>query len=70
MTDWPEAGQELRNGEVAYCAEKEEKIDPEPNYHRHIDCSLPGSSVHGIFQAIVQEWGAIAFSTSFIIVVL
>ena len=27
-----------------------------------IDCSLPGSSVHGIFQAIVLEWGAIAFS--------
>ena len=27
-----------------------------------MDCSLPGSSVHGIFQARVQEWGAIAFS--------
>ena len=27
-----------------------------------IDCSLPGSSVHGIFQARVLEWGAIAFS--------
>ena len=26
------------------------------------DCSLPGSSVHGIFQASVLEWGAIAFS--------
>ena len=26
-------------------------------------CSLPGSSVHGIFQARVLEWGAIAFST-------
>ena len=26
------------------------------------DCSLPGSSVHGIFQARVLEWGAIAFS--------
>ena len=25
-------------------------------------CSLPGSSVHGIFQARVLEWGAIAFS--------
>ena len=30
------------------------------------DCSLPGSSVHGIFQAIVLEWGAIAFSVSLI----
>ena len=27
-----------------------------------MDCSLPGSSVHGIFQARVLEWGAVAFS--------
>ena len=27
-----------------------------------MDCSLTGSSVHGIFQARVLEWGAIAFS--------
>ena len=27
-----------------------------------MDCSLPGSSVHGIFQARVLEWGVIAFS--------
>ena len=27
-----------------------------------MDCSLPGSSVHGIFLAGVLEWGAIAFS--------
>ena len=27
-----------------------------------VDCSLPGSSVHGIFQARVLEWGAMAFS--------
>ena len=27
-----------------------------------LDCSLPGSSVHGIFQARVLEWGVIAFS--------
>ena len=27
-----------------------------------MDCSIPGSSVHGIFQARVLEWGAIAFS--------
>ena len=26
-----------------------------------MDCSIPGSSVHGIFQARVLEWGAIAF---------
>ena len=27
-----------------------------------MDCSLPGSSIHGIFQATVLEWAAIAFS--------
>ena len=27
-----------------------------------MDCSLPGSSVHGVFQARVLEWVAIAFS--------
>ena len=31
-----------------------------------MDCSLPGSSIHGIFQARVLEWGAIAFSGDFI----
>jgi len=29
-----------------------------------MNCSLPGSSIHGIFQARVLEWGAIAFSKS------
>ena len=29
-----------------------------------MDCSLPGSAVHGIFQARVLEWGAIAFSNN------
>ena len=28
-----------------------------------MDCSLPGSSIHGIFQARVLEWVAISFST-------
>ena len=27
-----------------------------------MDCSPPGSSIHGIFQARVLEWGAITFS--------
>ena len=27
-----------------------------------MDCSLPGSFIHGIFQARVREWGSIAFS--------
>jgi len=33
-----------------------------PTLRDPMDCSLPGSSVHGIFQAKVLEWGAIAFS--------
>ena len=28
-----------------------------------MDCSLPGSHIHGIFQVRVLEWVAIAFST-------
>ena len=33
-----------------------------PTLRDPIDSSLPGSSVHGLFQARVLEWGAIAFS--------
>ena len=33
-----------------------------PTLSNPMDCSLPGFSVHGIFQARVLEWGAIAFS--------
>ena len=33
-----------------------------PTLSDPMDCSLPGSSVHGVFQARVVEWGAIAFS--------
>ena len=35
-----------------------------PTLSNPMDCSPPGSSVHGIFQARVLEWGAIAFSVS------
>ena len=31
-----------------------------------MDCSPPGSSVHGIFQARVLEWVAIAFSLGYV----
>ena len=31
-----------------------------------MDCSLPGSSIHGIFQARVLEWRAIAFSARYL----
>ena len=33
-----------------------------PTLSDPMDCSLSGSSIHGIFQARVLEWGAIAFS--------
>ena len=33
-----------------------------PTLSDPMDCSLPGSSIHGVFQATVLEWGAIAFS--------
>ena len=35
-----------------------------PTLSDPMDCSPPGSSIHGIFQARVLEWGAIAFSLS------
>ena len=35
-----------------------------PNLSDPMDCSLPGSSIHGIFQAGVLEWGAMAFSNT------
>ena len=34
-----------------------------PTHRDPMDCSLPGSSVHGVFQARVLEWDAIAFSS-------
>ena len=36
-----------------------------PTLSDPMNCSLPGSSVHGIFQARVPEWGAIAFSNNY-----
>ena len=40
-----------------------------PTLHHPMDCSPPGSSIHGIFQARVLEWGASAFSTHCILAV-
>ena len=36
-----------------------------PTLRDPMDCSPPGSSIYGIFQATVLEWGAIAFSVDF-----
>ena len=38
-----------------------------PTLSDPMDCSPPGSSVHGIFQARVLEWGAIAFPLDFLL---
>ena len=40
-------------------SESESEVVSDPQ--RPMDCSLPGSCIHGIFQARVLEWGAIAF---------
>ena len=46
-----------------YCIESESEVAQQcPTLCDPIDCTLPGSSVHGIFQARVLEWVAIAFS--------
>ena len=39
-----------------------EDAQSSPTLRNPMDCSPSGSSIHGIFQARVLEWGAIAFS--------
>ena len=46
---------------VAAAAAAAKSLQSCPTLCDPMDCSLPGSSVHGIFQARVLEWGAIAF---------
>ena len=41
-----------------------------PTLGEPMDCSPPGSSVHGILQARVLEWGAIAFSARLLLLLL
>ena len=41
-----------------------EVIQSCPTLSDPMDCSLPGSAIHGIFQARVLEWGATAFSNA------
>ena len=44
------------------CVKSESEVAQScPTLCNPIDCSLPGSSIHGIFQARVLEWGAICF---------
>ena len=48
--------------EVVQTESEKEVVQSRQTLRDPMDCSLPGSSVHGIFQARVLEWGAIAFS--------
>ena len=45
------------------CENEREVAQSCPTFCDPVDCSLPGSSVHGIFQARVLQWVAISFST-------
>ena len=47
-----------------------EVIQSWPTLSDFMDCSLPGSSTHGIFQARVLEWVAIAFSLHMLLLLL
>ena len=46
---------------MAKCEHEHEVAQSCPTLCDPMDCSLPGSSVHGIFQAIVLEWIAISY---------
>ena len=53
----------LHSGHVAKLCERESEVTQScPTLCDPMDCSLPGSSVHGIFHARILEWVAISFS--------
>ena len=51
-----------KESEVVQSEKESEVVQSGPTLSDLMDCSRPGSSVHGIFQARVLEWGAIALS--------
>ena len=51
----------LKQYHIIYCCESSSCSVMSDSWQPH-DCSLPGSSVHGILQARVPEWLAIPFS--------
>ena len=66
---WDSPGKNTRVGchFLLQCMKVKSKSESEaaqlcPTLSDPMDCSLPGSSVHGIFQARALEWGATAFS--------
>ena len=49
------------------CLQKVSKVSPScPTLCDPMDCSPPGSSVRGVFQATTLEWGAISFSRIYV----
>ena len=48
--------------ETAYTMKESEVAQSCPTLCNPVDCSLPGSSIHGILQARILEWVAISFS--------
>ena len=67
LCPWDSPGKNTRVGchfllQCMKVKSESEDAQPCPILSNPMDCSLPGSSVHGIFQARVLEWGAIAFS--------
>ena len=56
-----ESGEELKSLLMKVKSESE-VAQSCPTLSDPMDCSLPGSSIHGIFRARVLEWDAIAFS--------
>ena len=55
------------NSHAAAAAASAKSLQLCPTLSDPKDCSLPGSSIHGIFQARVLEWGAIAFSHAILV---
>ena len=54
---------EYNKHKIFYSPESESEVAQScPTLSDPMDCSLPGSSVHGIFQARILEWVAISFS--------
>ena len=56
---------EVEEGKLKLYAIESEVARLCPTLCDPMDCSLPGSSVHRIFQARVLEWGATAFSDQY-----
>ena len=61
---WPKVSQRSLPLFTASAAAAAKSLQACPTLSDPMDCSPPGSSIHGIFQARVLVWGAIAFSIS------